>query len=91
VVAGAVVLTFANYWLLPDVIQRLPLGGADMSQFSYGIYGFLLVAVMLVRPRGLWPRYWPRPVLGSRDGSRRMPAGRWSVLTKTHSGSVSEP
>jgi branched-chain amino acid transport system permease protein len=49
VAAGATALTFANYWLLPDVVQRLPFG-VDMSQFSYGIYGFLLVAVMLVRP-----------------------------------------
>jgi branched-chain amino acid transport system permease protein len=49
VVAGATALTFANYWLLPDVVQRLPLG-ADVSQFSYGIYGFLLVAMMLLRP-----------------------------------------
>jgi branched-chain amino acid transport system permease protein len=90
VVAGAVALTFADHWLLPDVVQRLPLG-ADMSQFSYGIYGALLVIVMLLRPGGLVPRYWPSPVFGSRDGSRRMPAGRWSVLTNTHSGSGPEP
>jgi branched-chain amino acid transport system permease protein len=91
VVAGAIALTFANYWLLPDVVDRLPLG-ADMSQFSYGIYGFLLVLVMLVRPRGLLPvRYWRYPSLGSREGSRRTPAGRWSVLTNTHSGNLPEP
>jgi branched-chain amino acid transport system permease protein len=90
VVAGAVALTFADYWLLPAVVERLPLG-ADVSQFSYGIYGFLLVIVMLLRPRGLVPRYWPRPVFGSRDGSRRIPAGRWSVLTNTHSGSRADP
>jgi branched-chain amino acid transport system permease protein len=48
VAAGAIGLTFANYWLLPDVVQRLPFG-VDTSQFGYGIYGFLLVAVMLLR------------------------------------------
>jgi branched-chain amino acid transport system permease protein len=75
-VAGAFVLTFANYWLLPRVI--------DLSQLSYGLYGLLLVVLTLLR-------YWPSPVLGSREGSRRMPAGRWSVLTNRHSGSRAEP
>jgi len=84
VVAGAFVLTFADYWLLPDVL--------GLSDFSYGIYGFLLVIAMLLRPEGLVPpRYGWRPVLGSRDGSRRMPAGRWSVLTNRHSGRRSDP
>ena len=62
VVTGAVALTFANYWLLPDVIQRLPFG-TDLSQFSYGIYGFLLVATMLLRPRGVAPGHAPRELM----------------------------
>ena len=41
VVAGAFALTFANYWLLPRVI--------DLSELSYGIYGLLLVLLMLLR------------------------------------------
>jgi branched-chain amino acid transport system permease protein len=57
VAAGAIALTFANFWLLPDVI--------DLSELSYGIYGLLLVILMLLRPQGLWPatagsRYWAR-------------------------------
>jgi branched-chain amino acid transport system permease protein len=59
VAAAATALTFANYWLLPDVVQRLPLG-TDVSQFSYGIYGFLLVAAMLLRPAAPQPRRVPR-------------------------------
>jgi branched-chain amino acid transport system permease protein len=76
VVAGASALAFANYWLLPDVVQRLPFG-TDMSQFTYGIYGFLLVAMMLLRPRGLFPaaRPGPRPAR-SLSPLRRRP---WSA------------
>jgi len=40
-VAGAFVLTFANYWLLPRVI--------DLSELSYGLYGLLLVVLVLLR------------------------------------------
>jgi branched-chain amino acid transport system permease protein len=64
VIAGAIVLTFINFWLLPDVLNTLPrrigdaIGvsiGIDMSAISTGIYGFLLVTMMLLRPQGLWP------------------------------------
>jgi branched-chain amino acid transport system permease protein len=70
VVAGASALAFANYWLLPDVVQRLPFG-TDMSQFTYGIYGFLLVAATLLRPRGLFPA--PSPARGLSLRLRRRP------------------
>jgi branched-chain amino acid transport system permease protein len=74
VAAGATALTFANYWLLPDVVQRLPFG-VDMSQFSYGIYGFVLVAMTLLRPARRGPVRQPRTVrtLTSRRRRRSLP------------------
>jgi branched-chain amino acid transport system permease protein len=63
-VVGAITLTFINFWLLPDAINSLPrdIGDAfgvtidfDMSEINYGIYGFLLVIMMILRPQGLLP------------------------------------
>ena len=58
VVGGAVVLSAINSYVLPDLLGRLPgrLGlDFDLSQVSYGIYGVLLVIMVLIRPAGLWP------------------------------------
>jgi branched-chain amino acid transport system permease protein len=58
VVVGAVILSAVNTWLLPRVLYGLPgdLGlDFDLSEISSGIYGFLLVIVMLLRPAGLLP------------------------------------
>jgi branched-chain amino acid transport system permease protein len=57
-VLGAIALTFINFWLLPDVLNTLPskLGlDFDMTQITFGIYGFLLVIMMIMRPQGLIP------------------------------------
>jgi branched-chain amino acid transport system permease protein len=57
-VVGAIALSAINNWLLPDVLYDLPsaLGlDFDLSQIASGIYGFLLVIVMLLRPQGLLP------------------------------------
>ena len=54
----AVALTVFNSYLLPDVLAGLPgrLGlDLDVAAISYGIYGLLLVLVVLLRPQGLWP------------------------------------
>lgn len=56
VVAGAIILSAVNDYVLPDVLYGLPghVGlDFDLSQVAPGIYGFLLVILMLVRPRGL--------------------------------------
>ena len=58
VVVGAIVLSAINHYLLPRVLYDVP--GAvgldfDLSEISSGIYGFLLVAIMLLRPEGLLP------------------------------------
>ena len=58
VVLGAIVLSAINNLLLPRVLADLPSQVGldfDMSQVSSGIYGFLLVLLMLLRPQGLLP------------------------------------
>ncbi|MFL5930539.1 MAG: branched-chain amino acid ABC transporter permease, partial [Gaiellaceae bacterium] len=58
VVLGAVVLSFANNYLIPDVLNPLPgkVGlDFDLTELSFGIFGFLLVIMMVLRPEGLLP------------------------------------
>jgi branched-chain amino acid transport system permease protein len=58
VVIGAIVLSFINTWLIPDVINSWPgkLGfDFDATQITFAIYGFLLVMMMILRPQGLLP------------------------------------
>jgi len=58
VVVGAVVLSFINYRLIPDTLNGLPgTFGLDfeLAQLSFGIFGFLLVIMMVLRPQGLLP------------------------------------
>src|SRR5262249_53155410 len=58
VVLGAVLLSVLNNYLLPRVFAGLPghLGlDFDLSEVSSGIFGFLLVIIMLLRPEGLLP------------------------------------
>jgi len=57
-VLGALVISYINYYLIPDVLNTLPhtFGlNFDLTDLSIGIYGFLLVIVMILRPQGLWP------------------------------------
>jgi branched-chain amino acid transport system permease protein len=58
VVLGAVVLSFVNTWFIPSVLNDIPdkLGWSfDATQITFGIYGFLLLMMMLLRPQGLIP------------------------------------
>jgi branched-chain amino acid transport system permease protein len=58
VVLGAVILSVINYLLIPDVFNDLPgvIGlDFDLSELSFGIFGFLLVIMMVLRPEGLLP------------------------------------
>jgi branched-chain amino acid transport system permease protein len=51
-------LSYINYYLIPDVLNTLPqkLGlHFQLTQLSFGIFGFLLVLVMVLRPQGLIP------------------------------------
>ncbi|HEY1359095.1 MAG TPA: hypothetical protein VGF21_12395 [Thermoleophilaceae bacterium] len=59
VVVGAISLSFINTYFLPDVLtpraQDVFGQGFDLSELSFGIFGFLLVIMMLLRPQGLLP------------------------------------
>jgi branched-chain amino acid transport system permease protein len=58
VVLGAVVLSFVNTYLIPDVLNTVPskIGlNFDLTELSFGIFGFLLVIMMVLRPEGLLP------------------------------------
>jgi branched-chain amino acid transport system permease protein len=58
VVLGAIVLSFVNTWFIPDVLNEIPrqLGSSfDATQITFGIYGFILLMMMLLRPQGLIP------------------------------------
>jgi branched-chain amino acid transport system permease protein len=58
VCAGAVVLTFINYYFIPETFNDLPSKfGLDfnLTDLSFGIFGFLLVIMMILRPQGLIP------------------------------------
>lgn len=58
VVLGAVVLSAINNYFIPDVFNDVPgkLGlDFDLTELSFGIFGFLLVIMMVLRPEGLLP------------------------------------
>jgi branched-chain amino acid transport system permease protein len=58
VVVGAITLSFINNWFIPNVLNDIPgkLGiNFDATELTFGIYGFLLVIMMLLRPQGLLP------------------------------------
>ncbi|MBD0282434.1 MAG: branched-chain amino acid ABC transporter permease [Thermoleophilaceae bacterium] len=58
VVLGAIVLSFINNNLIPDVFNDYPskIGlDFDLTELSFGIFGFLLVIMMVLRPQGLIP------------------------------------
>jgi branched-chain amino acid transport system permease protein len=57
-VLGALLLSYINYYLIPDVLNTVPhtFGlNFNLTQLSFGIFGFLLVLVMVLRPQGLFP------------------------------------
>ncbi len=58
VVVGGLLLGYINYWLLPSVLNNAPskIGlNFQLTSVQFGIYGFLLVLVMVLRPQGLIP------------------------------------
>jgi branched-chain amino acid transport system permease protein len=60
VVIGGLALTFIDR-KLPDIIDpldipgKLGLGGVGIAELKIGIFGFLLVIMMVLRPQGLLP------------------------------------
>jgi branched-chain amino acid transport system permease protein len=68
-VMGALLLSYINYYFIPDVINHWPrkIGlSFDLTQLSFGIFGFLLVLVMILRPQGLFPERRRRMELTAR-------------------------
>ncbi|HEY7633171.1 MAG TPA: hypothetical protein VH817_20880 [Thermoleophilaceae bacterium] len=58
VVLGAIVLSFINTYFIPNTFKSLPhhIGlNFDLTDLSFGIFGFLLVIMMVLRPQGLLP------------------------------------
>jgi branched-chain amino acid transport system permease protein len=58
VLLGALLLSYINQYLIPDVLNSLPgdLGlNFSLTDIGLGVYGFLLVLVMILRPQGLLP------------------------------------
>lgn len=57
-VLGALLLSYVNYYLIPDVLNPLPSQVGlqfNLTDLSFGIYGVVLVLVMVLRPQGLFP------------------------------------
>jgi branched-chain amino acid transport system permease protein len=58
VVLGAIVLSYINTYFIPNTFKSLPhkVGlNFDLTDLSFGIFGFLLVIMMVLRPEGLLP------------------------------------
>ncbi len=58
VTLGAIALSFINNRLIPDVLNDVPQKVGldfDLTQLGFGIFGFLLVIMMVLRPQGLIP------------------------------------
>ncbi len=57
VVVGAIALSFMNFRLIPELRDAPSLVGLDfeLTDLSFGIFGFLLVIMMIMRPEGLLP------------------------------------
>ena len=57
-VVGGLALGYINNYLIPDVLNGIPakLGfNFQLTEVEFGIFGFLLVIMMLLRPQGLIP------------------------------------
>jgi branched-chain amino acid transport system permease protein len=70
-VAGGLLLGYINYYLIPDVLNSLPskLGlNFQLTEIEFGIYGFLLVMMMILRPQGLIPERRRRLELTAKVG-----------------------
>jgi branched-chain amino acid transport system permease protein len=63
VVLGAVTLSFVNTWFIPDVLDSESIQNKmqdvglpfTFGEIKFGIFGFILVLMMVLRPEGLLP------------------------------------
>jgi branched-chain amino acid transport system permease protein len=59
-VIGAIILTVVDRYLIPNVLDNINIQGKvgldfSFTDLSFGIFGFLLVFMMILRPQGLFP------------------------------------
>jgi len=72
-VLGALLLSYVNYYLIPDVLNPLPSQFGlqfNLTDLSFGIYGVVLVLVMVLRPQGLFPERRRKLELADHVGAR---------------------
>jgi branched-chain amino acid transport system permease protein len=63
VVLGAITLSFVNSWLIPDVLDGEWMQGKldslglnfQFTEVEFGVFGFVLLVMMVLRPEGLIP------------------------------------
>jgi branched-chain amino acid transport system permease protein len=58
VVLGAVFLSFLNTYFIPEVFNNVPSKVGldfDVTEISFGVFGFIIVLMMILRPEGLLP------------------------------------
>jgi branched-chain amino acid transport system permease protein len=83
VVLGAAALGFVNHWLIPDVLDgefvrgKLDSLGLEFtfSEVTFGVFGFVLVLMMVLRPEGLLPERRHQLELASAAGAPEEPVG----------------
>ncbi len=84
-VAGGLLLGYINYYLIPDVLNSLPskIGlHFQLTEIEYGIYGFLLVIMMLLRPQGLIPERRRRLEITGRVAAQDAELGEPTAITE---------
>jgi branched-chain amino acid transport system permease protein len=59
-VIGAVILTYIDRKFIPGTLDNIDIQGKlgldfSFTDLSFGIFGFLLVIMMILRPQGLFP------------------------------------
>jgi len=76
VVLGAMTLSLVNTWIIPDVLNTVPgsLGlDFNLADVAFGVFGFILVLVMVTRPEGLLPERRHRIELAEGIGAEETP------------------
>jgi branched-chain amino acid transport system permease protein len=71
-VVGGLALGYINNYLIPDVLNNLPSHfglNFQLTTVEFGIFGFLLVLMMLLRPQGLIPERRRRLELTAKIGA----------------------
>jgi branched-chain amino acid transport system permease protein len=59
-VLGAITLAFVDRYFIPNVLDKADIPAKlglnfNFADLSFGIFGFLLVLMMILRPAGLFP------------------------------------